>query len=238
MDAQIHPLTRADGSSLFTMGESSYMAGVYGPQRVRRRNRFQQDKVTIRVSYRTKTGRRGGPQRRITEKELRLLLNEMVVRTLHPRTYIRVAVVEIYDQVSLLSAVANAVNAITLAAMDANVALLFQVAAVTCAVISKPVPDPDHPEVKFKTPDYVGDDYDIAIMPTHEQMTRVRCEMMFAFDNRKLDLMVTKSVGKCSPDQYMTCLDMARHTVEPVFTMYRDLTIARYEKLLPQPILL
>ena len=99
MDAEIHPLSRADGSSHFHIGKSSYIAAVYGPLRIRRRTKFHNEYTKVQVRYRTKTGKRAFPFRKSLEKLIRRVITGMLILTGHPRGLIRFVLLEYYSQV-------------------------------------------------------------------------------------------------------------------------------------------
>ena len=234
MEASIHPLTRADGSALFSLGDSTYMASVYGPQRLRRRGKICTLESKIRVIYKTKSGRRGYPFRRSIEKHIRTLLNSMVIRDNHPRTYIRVSLFEFHTQVSIVASIANAVNATCLAALDSGIAMTYQVAAVVVAVMTPPVVDASKPHRDFKKPDYEAEGYEVTVNPSREQAERATFEAMFSFENHVGEMVSTHTLGTCTSDQYERCFGLAKAAAIPIFAMYRDLVMARFRKLLPR----
>ncbi|NXR10064.1 EXOS5 protein, partial [Semnornis frantzii] len=77
-------LSRPDGSAAFLQGDTSVLAGLYGPTEAKA-SREQPDKATLEVLLRPKTGLPGVLERS-REQLLRQSCQEVVLGGLHPRT--------------------------------------------------------------------------------------------------------------------------------------------------------
>lgn len=83
-----HPLARADGSTVFSSGLYTVLAGVNGPVEVQRRDELPEE-AAIEVNLRPASGV-GGPRERWLESTLQSLLKSILLVHLHPRTLIQI----------------------------------------------------------------------------------------------------------------------------------------------------
>eukprot|EP00160_Parvularia_atlantis_P019053 Unigene7300_Nuclearia_a/m.22421 Unigene7300_Nuclearia_a/g.22421 ORF Unigene7300_Nuclearia_a/g.22421 Unigene7300_Nuclearia_a/m.22421 type:complete len:212 (-) Unigene7300_Nuclearia_a:38-673(-) len=118
-------LSRADGSSRFTLGRTAVLCSVTGPIDVKPKNELL-DRAFLDVVVRPATGL-PGTHEKVLEQALHGALDACVLATLHPRTTIQVVVQVLHNDGSLLAA---AVNGCVLALLDAGVALR---STVVCA---------------------------------------------------------------------------------------------------------
>ena len=83
-----HPLSRADGSTIFSDGLYSILAGVNGPVEVQRRDELPEE-AAIEVNIRPSSGV-GGPRERWQENVLQSVLRSILLVHMHPRTLVQV----------------------------------------------------------------------------------------------------------------------------------------------------
>lgn len=93
-------LSRADGSALYSQGQSEVIVSVYGPCEVKRMREVA-NRSTLEVQVRPRGGL-PGPLEREMEQLILSTLGYVVLASLHPRTAISV-VVQIIQALSLPS---------------------------------------------------------------------------------------------------------------------------------------
>lgn len=126
-------LIRSDGSAKYQVGTTSVLCAVLGPIAAKPREELM-DKTYIRVVVTPLVGQGGrsdvtiDTQERMYERILSRTASALVLDSLYPRTLIKITCQVLSDDGSVLSA---AINAMTLALMDAGVSLRS-----TCSAIS------------------------------------------------------------------------------------------------------
>lgn len=83
-----HSLVRADGSTAFSSGLFTVIAGVNGPVEVQRRDELPEE-AAIEVNLRPSSGI-GGPRERWSESILQAVLRSVLLVHLHPRTLVQI----------------------------------------------------------------------------------------------------------------------------------------------------
>uniref|UniRef100_A0A4X1SLK3 Exosome complex component RRP46 n=2 Tax=Sus scrofa TaxID=9823 RepID=A0A4X1SLK3_PIG len=163
-------LSRPDGSASFLQGDTSVLAGVYGPAEVKVRKEIF-NKATLEVILRPKIGLPGVAEKS-RERLIRNTCEAVVLGALHPRTSITVVLQVISDAGSLL---ACCLNAACMALVDAGVPMRALFCGVTCALDS---------------------DGTFMLDPTAKQEKEARAVLTFALDSveRKLLMSTTKGL--------------------------------------------
>ncbi|KAF6077437.1 exosome component 5 [Phyllostomus discolor] len=122
-------LSRPDGSASFLQGDTSVLAGVYGPAEVKVSKEIF-NKATLEVILRPKIGLPGVAEKS-RERLIRNTCEAVVLGALHPRTSITIVLQVISDAGSLL---ACCLNAACMALVDAGVPMQALFCGVTCAL--------------------------------------------------------------------------------------------------------
>ncbi|VTJ54942.1 Hypothetical predicted protein [Marmota monax] len=117
-------LSRPDGSASFLQGDTSVLAGVYGPAEVKVSKEIF-NKATLEVILRPKIGLPGVAEKS-RERLIRNTCEAVVLGALHPRTSITV----------VLQLLACCLNAACMALVDAGVPMRALFCGVTCALDS------------------------------------------------------------------------------------------------------
>ncbi|DBA03509.1 TPA: hypothetical protein N0F65_011410 [Lagenidium giganteum] len=123
-------LFRADGSARMAHGNTIVLAAVYGPGQAKSRRNERPDRATIDVVFKLEKGMSTSKEKEY-EQVVRQTFEPIVMVEDFPRAVISVVVQVIEDSGSLLSV---AINAVTLALMDAGVPMKSVVTASSCAV--------------------------------------------------------------------------------------------------------
>lgn len=87
-DLLFHPLHRTDGSTVFSDGLYTIIAGVNGPVEVQRRDEIP-EAAAIEVNVRPSSGV-GGPRERWLESVVHAVVKSVLLVHLHPRTLIQI----------------------------------------------------------------------------------------------------------------------------------------------------
>ncbi|KAK3235725.1 hypothetical protein CYMTET_54092 [Cymbomonas tetramitiformis] len=122
-------LNRADGSARWSQGQSCVLAAVYGPRSTVGRKE-NPEQANIEVVFKPKIGFAGVEEHEL-EHVIRKTVEGVVLTSLHPRTGISVILQVLQNDGSVL---ACAINATSMALIDAGVPLKGLVAAVAIAV--------------------------------------------------------------------------------------------------------
>ncbi|KAI9503615.1 ribosomal protein S5 domain 2-type protein [Coemansia spiralis] len=124
-------LNRVDGSAQFSAGSTSVYCGVYGPVDVKVYDE-KLDRAVVEVKFRPAAGVSGTKDRWV-ESAVRGTFEREILAQMHPRTLIQINIQAREDDGS---ADAAAINATTMALVDAGVPLRDMVAAASCAVLA------------------------------------------------------------------------------------------------------
>ncbi|XP_035240170.1 exosome complex component RRP46 isoform X2 [Anguilla anguilla] len=122
-------LSRPDGSSSFVQGDTSVLAGVYGPAEVKISKEIY-DRATMEVVIQPKVGL-PGVKERAREQCVRETCEAALLSTLHPRSSLSLVLQVVHDDGSLLSC---CLNAACMALMDAGLPMGCLFCGVTCAI--------------------------------------------------------------------------------------------------------
>ncbi|KAG8448816.1 hypothetical protein GDO86_015767 [Hymenochirus boettgeri] len=122
-------LSRPDGSAIFIQGDTSVLAGVYGPAEIKV-SREIHNKATLEVILRPKVGL-PAVQEKNQEQLIRETCESVILGSLHPRTSISIVLQIISDAGSLLSC---CLNASCMGMMDAGLPMQSLFCGITCAL--------------------------------------------------------------------------------------------------------
>jgi len=165
MRCSVGCLFRADGSARFSLGNTDVIASVTGPASVPLRKESI-NKATIEVSFHSKLS---GQERTYqdVERTLQRLFDHCIIGRLHPSTLITITIQVMNDDGCLLGC---AINAATLALLDAGVPMGYTPAAVTISeFLPASLPSPTDPLC--------------LCWPTKEQLQSAACTATFVFSN-------------------------------------------------------
>ncbi|XP_005692493.2 PREDICTED: exosome complex component RRP46 [Capra hircus] len=197
-------LSRPDGSASFLQGDTSVLAGVYGPAEVKISKEIF-NKATLEVILRPKTGLPGVAEKS-RERLIRNTCEAVVLGALHPRTSITVVLQVVSDAGSLL---ACCLNAACMALVDAGVPMRALFCGVTCALDS---------------------DGTLMLDPTAKQEKEARAVLTFALDSVERKLLMSTTKGLYSDAELQQCLAAAQTASTHVFRFYRESLQRRYSK--------
>nr|XP_020018133.1 exosome complex component RRP46 isoform X1 [Castor canadensis] len=197
-------LSRPDGSASFLQGDTSVLAGVYGPAEVKV-NKEIFNKATLEVILRPKIGLPGMAEKS-RERMIRNTCEAVVLGALHPRTSITVVLQVVSDAGSLL---ACCLNAACMALVDAGVPMQALFCGVTCALDS---------------------DGTLMLDPTAKQEKEARAVLTFALESVEQKLLMSTTKGLYSDTELQQCLAAAQAASQHVFRFYRESLQRRYSK--------
>ncbi|KAJ8256630.1 hypothetical protein COCON_G00187820 [Conger conger] len=199
-------LSRPDGSASFVQGDTSVLAGVYGPAEVKVSKEIY-DRATLEVVIQPKVGL-AGVKERAREQCVRETCEAALLSTLHPRSSLSLVLQVVHDDGSLLSC---SLNAACMALMDAGLPMGCLFCGVTCAI------DPDGL---------------IITDPTAQQEKNSRAVMTFAIDSAQRRVMMSSTKGSFSVNELQQCIAVSQRASEKIFQFYRDSVRRRYSKTL------
>ncbi|XP_053577613.1 exosome complex component RRP46 [Bombina bombina] len=198
------PLTRPDGSATFVQGDTSVLAGVYGPAEIKV-SREIYDKATLEVILRPKVGL-PAVQEKNQEQLIRETCESVIIGALHPRTSITIILQVISDAGSLLSC---CLNAACMSLMDAGLPMKSLFCGVTCALDS---------------------DGNLTLDPTAKQHKESRTVLTFALDSVDRNVLMMSSRGTYSATELQQCIAAAQLASLKIFQFYRESIRKRYSK--------
>ncbi|XP_046891407.1 exosome complex component RRP46 isoform X1 [Hypomesus transpacificus] len=210
-------LSRPDGSSSFVQGiidlsvsvclsegDSSVLAGVYGPAEVKISKEIY-DRATLEVVIRPKVGL-PSVMERAREQCVRETCEASLLSTLHPRSSLTLILQVVHDDGSLLSCF---LNAACMALMDAGLPMSCLFCGVTCAI------------------DTEGQ---IITDPTLTQEKESRALLTFAIDSTEHRVMMSSTKGSFSVHELQQCIAVSQKASEKIFQFYRESVRQRYSK--------
>ncbi|XP_062589706.1 exosome complex component RRP46-like [Saccostrea cucullata] len=189
-------LSRPDGDSTFSLGDTCVTTAVYGPGEVKMTKELL-DKATIEVVYKPKSGLPGCAEK-LLERTIRNSCETVILGNLHPRSMISITVQEIQNRGSLF---ACCINSTCMALLDAGVSMRYLMAAVTCAINDKgdTVMDPD----------------------TLQEQSAVAV-LTFVFENCDYGIVTVNAKGSYTLDQFQQCLSKCKEASKSVFQFFKD----------------
>ncbi|KAJ2336194.1 exosome non-catalytic core subunit rrp46 [Coemansia sp. RSA 2681] len=193
-------LNRADGSAQFAAGSTSVVCGVYGPVEAKVYEE-KLDWAIVEVKFRTDIGVPTTKDKWI-ESAVCSTFEREILTHLHPRTLVQISIQLREGDGSVDSA---AINATTLALVDAGIPLKCMITAATCAVLS--------------------DDATV-VDPTQEEIEAARSVHTFAFaspasSSSAQGPLYVDSRGDFTMDEYNHCYDLCVLASERVLAFMR-----------------
>ncbi|XP_075892770.1 exosome complex component RRP46 [Nelusetta ayraudi] len=199
-------LSRPDGSASFIQGDTSVLAGVYGPAEVKVSKEIY-DRATLEVLVQPKVGL-PTVRERSQEQCVRETCEAALLLSLHPRSSLTLVLQVLHDDGSLLS---SFLNAACMTLMDAGLPMNCLFCGVTCAI---------------------DKDGEIITDPTAAQEKESRALMTFAIDSTEQRVMMSSTKGSFSVLELQQCIAVSRKASEKIFQFYRDSVRRRYSKML------
>ncbi|XP_067317043.1 exosome complex component RRP46 [Anolis sagrei] len=197
-------LSRPDGSVSWMQGDTSVLAGVYGPSEVKVSKEIY-DKATLEVMLRPKVGL-PGVYERSREQMIKKTCEAVVLGTLHPRSSITIVLQVITDAGSLL---ASCLNAACIGLMDAGLPMSSLFCGVTCALDA---------------------DGNLTLDPTAKQEKEAQAVLTFAIDSIEKKVLMSSTKGTCSVEQLQQCVAASQRAADTIFQFYRDSACRKYSK--------
>lgn len=190
-----HPLVRADGSTVFSDGLYTVIAGVNGPVDVQRRDELPEE-AAIEVNLRPTAGV-GGPRERWLETVVASVLKSILLVHMHPRTLIQVTL-QVTKEPTMkfrktptdISTLPALLNAAFLALADGGLPLATTTSAVLAAV------------------DVEGE---IIVAPDEKTIKSSRSIHALAFD-KDGEQLLDQSAGKFDLNTWSKVVDAAQQT--------------------------
>ncbi|KAH1181011.1 exosome complex component RRP46-like [Mauremys mutica] len=201
---ELGPLGRPDGSAAFLQGDTSVLAGLYGPAEVKVSKELY-DKATVEVMLKPKVGLPGVFEKN-REQLIRKTCEAVILGALHPRTSISIVLQVISDAGALL---ACCLNAACMGLMDAGLPMKSLFCGVTCAL------------------DATGA---ITLDPTAKQEKEARAVLTFAISSVERQVLMCTTKGTCSVEELQQCIAAAQRASGAIFHFYRDSVRRKYSK--------
>lgn len=197
-------LSQPDGSASFIQGDTSVLAGVYGPAEVKVSKEIY-DRATLEVLIQPKVGL-PSVRERSQEQCVRETCEASLLSFLHPRSSLTLILQVVHDDGSLLSC---SLNAACMALMDAGLPMNCLFCGVTCAINS---------------------DGQILTDPTAAQEKECRAILTFAIDSTDHKVMMSSTRGSFSVHELQQCIAVSQKASEKIFQFYRESVRRRYSK--------
>ncbi|XP_017785230.1 PREDICTED: exosome complex component RRP46 [Nicrophorus vespilloides] len=197
-------LTRPDGSTIYSQGKSTVIAGVYGPIDVKPQKMLI-DRGSVETFFRPKSGLPGVGDR-LYETIIRNICETALVSTLYPRSGIQVVIQEMQSGGELISC---SVNAACLALLDSGIDMKFLIAAATCCL------------------DQEG--Y-LIVDPTELQQEKAKATFVFVFESSEGRIVASHTTGTFKLEQYEQALDLCKKGSAKIFEYYRKVINGKYNK--------
>ncbi|XP_075773941.1 exosome complex component RRP46 [Pelodiscus sinensis] len=201
---ELGPLGRPDGSAAFLQGDTSVLAGLYGPAEVKG-SRELYDQATLEVLLKPKVGLPGVFEKS-REQLIRRTCEAVILGTLHPRTSVTIVLQVVSDAGSLL---ACCLNAACMGLMDAGLPMKSLFCGVTCALDA---------------------DGALSLDPTAKQEKEARALLTFAISSVERRVLMSTTKGTCSVEELQRCIAAAQRAADAVFRFYRDSIHRKYSK--------
>ncbi|KAI9358736.1 ribosomal protein S5 domain 2-type protein [Pilaira anomala] len=190
-------LNKADGSSKFEFGSTAVMCSVSGPVEVQIRDE-KLDEATLEVVVRPAKGV-PNTKEKLMESILRTAFEPVILGGMMPRTLVQIVVQVMKDDGCVLAA---AVNAVTVALLDAGIPMKYMAAAIT---------------------GMINEDNELVLDPTAAELENAKSVHTFSFDNSHSNphVLLSDSEGVFSDEQYFSCHDICFEAVEKVHGFLR-----------------
>ncbi|KAF1773833.1 hypothetical protein PC111_g11762 [Phytophthora cactorum] len=183
-------LFRADGSARMSHGSSTVLAAVYGPGQARNWRSEKTDKATLDVCFKLEKGIMTSK-----EKEYEQIIRETFMPVVLTDSFPR-AVISIVVQYLL----AVAINAVSLALMDAGVPMVSVVTATSCSIF---------------------DDGNLYLDPTSAEEEEAASWVTTARSSTSDGVLTCITNGLLSEEQYFACSEACQRASESVAAFFR-----------------
>ncbi|XP_017100637.2 exosome complex component RRP46 [Drosophila bipectinata] len=196
MHCEFNPLSRCDGSVMYSQGASVVISAVLGPVEVKSQN-LSIDGSYLECNYRPKAGL---PQvkERLREAAIKEILDLTVLSEAYPRSKMSIQVQELEDRGSMD---ACAVNSACLAMLIGGLPLKSSFAAVHCIINEQG--------------DYVLD-------PDQSETAHQRASFTLAFDSMEGNLLLIQTKGAFRIEQFNDIECLCRSASQEIFKFYRS----------------
>ncbi|XP_030622248.1 exosome complex component RRP46 [Chanos chanos] len=199
-------LSRPDGSASFVQGDTSVLAGVYGPAEVKVSKEIY-DRATLEVVIQPKVGL-PSVRERAREQCIRETCEAALLSTLHPRSSLTLILQVVHDDGSLLACY---LNAACMALIDAGLPMSSLFCGITCAI---------------------NTEGQIITDPSVQQEKESRALLTFAIDSVERKVMMSSTKGSFSVKELQQCIAVSQKASEEIFQFYRDSVKRRYSKIM------
>ncbi|ALC47668.1 Rrp46 [Drosophila busckii] len=201
MRCKFNPLSRSDGSVMFSQGATVVIAAVLGPIEVKTQN-LSIEGSYMECNYRPKAGL---PQvkERIREAAIKDVLELAVLSEAYPRAKMSLQLQELEDRGSID---ACALNAACLAMLIGGLPLKYSFAAVHCII---------------------NEEGEFVVDPELSETKHQRASFTFAFDSVDGNLLLVQTKGAFKVAQFNDIECICRSVSAEIFSFYRT-TIAKY----------
>lgn len=209
---QLGYATKADGSAQLSQGQTTVLAGIFGPIEVKR-SREKPDEMDVEVTLQPRTGQ-SCVDSRAKESVIHDIVQSCVRVILHPRSGVNLSIHVLEQDEGVLAA---SINASCLALADSGVAMSRLFAAVTIAAVQ------EKENGEFK----------VVIDPTAKVLRKSfqSCVIVFVFESRNQDVLASHiQSGKCSEGKFQECLGAARKASKELFEFYRQVIKKKFSK--------
>ncbi|KAG3092857.1 hypothetical protein PI125_g16998 [Phytophthora idaei] len=181
-------LFRADGSARMSHGSSTVLAAVYGPGQARNWRSEKTDKATLDVCFKLEKGI-------MTSKEKEY---EQIIR----ETFMPVVLTDSFPRavISIVYLLAVAINAVSLALMDAGVPMVSVVTATSCSIF---------------------DDGNLYLDPTSAEEEEAVSWVTTARSSTSDGVLTCITNGLLSEEQYFACSEACQRASESVAAFFR-----------------
>ena len=212
MYCQLGYTSKADGSAQLSQGQTSVIAGVYGPVEVKR-SREHPDRMDIEVTLQPRVGQ-SGVECRSREMIIHDIIKSCSRVSMHPRSGLNLSL-HVLEQDEGISAAC--INAACLALADSGVSMKCLFAAVSIAIIKDTEQSVDR----------------IVLDPTAKTLRKAQesCLITLVFESRNREIIATHMEhGKCSEAKYQECMGTARKASAKMFEFYREVIKKKFSK--------
>uniref|UniRef100_K3WUR4 Uncharacterized protein n=1 Tax=Globisporangium ultimum (strain ATCC 200006 / CBS 805.95 / DAOM BR144) TaxID=431595 RepID=K3WUR4_GLOUD len=190
-------LFRADGSARMSHGNSTVLAAVYGPGQAKNRRNEHIEKATLDVCFKLEKGQLTSKEKEY-EQIIRQTFEPVIVADDFPRAVISIVVQH------LLSV---AINAVSLALLDAGVPMLSIVTSATCGLL----PDGN----LFLDPSLAEEELSTSLVTT-------------ACSSTNDGVLTSLTKGLLTEEQYFACSEACQRASESVHAFLRIVQQKKY----------
>ncbi|XP_030760125.1 exosome complex component RRP46-like [Sitophilus oryzae] len=195
LKCKLQVLSRADGSAMFSEGQTVVLSAIYGPVEVKMQ-KLLIEKASVESVFKPKSGLPGVSDR-YKEYLIKNICETALASALYPRTAVLVNLQEMQNQGQLISC---AINAVCLACLDSGIDMKFLFGAVSY---------------------FLTKEEELTLTPPINESS-VKAMFVFVFNNTKGDVIASHTEGRFSIDQYKTALDICRDEVKKVFIFFKE----------------